>query len=179
MSGERGFSIGNWHTRADRPTRDVRSNPCHEIGLRFLRATDPITGEGGSGQFCNLSAAVMRADDTIESFAKKVELATWIGCMQATFTNFPYLREGWTQTCNEDRLLGVDITGQCDNPSLSQNEDAMRYFNQVAIETARTASKTLGINMPAAITCGKPSGNTSQFVDCASCLLYTSDAADE
>lgn len=168
MSGERGFSIGNWHTRADRPTTDVRSNPCHEIGLRFLRATDPITGEGGSGQFCNLSAAVMRADDTVESFAKKVELATWIGAMQATFTHFPYLRKGWVQTCQEDRLLGVDITGQCDNPALSQNEEAMRYFNQVAIETAREASKILEINMPAAITCGKPSGNTSQFVDCAS-----------
>ena len=58
-SGERGFSIGNWHMRADRPTKDVRSNPCHEIGLRFLRAEDPITGEGGGGQFCNLSAVIM------------------------------------------------------------------------------------------------------------------------
>ena len=168
QSGERGFSIGNWHKRADRPSRDVRSNPCHEIGLRFLRATDPITGENGGGQFCNLSAAVMRAEDTIESFAKKVELATWIGCMQASFTYFPYLRKGWFQTCDEDRLLGVDITGQCDNPQLSQNEIAMNHFNQVAIKTAEIASKTLGINMPAAITCGKPSGNTSQLVDCAS-----------
>ena len=110
----------------------------------------------------------MRADDTIESFAKKIELATWIGAMQSTFTHFPYLRKGWVQTCQEDRLLGVDITGQCDNPALSQNEEAMSYFNQLAIRTAKIASETLGINMPAAITCGKPSGNTSQFVDCAS-----------
>lgn len=168
QSGERGFSIGNWHNRADRPANDVRSNPCHEIGLRFLRATDPVTGEGGGGQFCNLSAAVMRSEDTPETFAEKVRLATWIGVMQASFTNFPYLRKGWKQTCQEDCLLGVDITGQCDNPELSQNEEAMKYFNQVAINTARIASSVVGINMPVAITCGKPSGNTSQLVDCAS-----------
>ena len=167
-SGERGFSIGNWHTRANRPTDDVRSNPCHEIGLRFLRAEDPITGAGGGGQFCNLSAAVMRSDDTVSSFAEKVELATWIGAMQSSLTHFPYLRKGWEQTCVEDRLLGVDITGQCDNPMLSQDDEAMLYFNSVAVQTAKVASQTLGINMPVAITCGKPSGNTSQLVDCAS-----------
>lgn len=141
---------------------------CGEIGLRFKRSTDPITGEGGSGQFCNLSAAVMRSYDTRESFAEKVRVATWIGAIQASFTYFPYLRPGWKQVCDEDRLLGVDITGQCDAPHLSRDSEAMSYFNRVAIETAAEASAYLGINMPVAITCGKPSGNSSQLVDCAS-----------
>lgn len=168
MSGERGLSIDSWHKRAGRPVGMVRTNPCGEIGLRFQYATNPWTGEGGSGQFCNLSAAVMRSDDTVASFAEKVRLATWIGATQSSFTEFPYLRPGWKQVCDEDRLLGVDITGQCDNPGLSQSPSAMAYFNRVAIETAAEASAYLGINMPVAITCGKPSGNSSQLVDCSS-----------
>ena len=166
-SGERGFSIGNWSTRAPRHGI-VRSNPCHEIGLRLLPAKDPWTGEGGGGQFCNLSAAVMRPNDTRETMARKVRLAAWIGAIQASFTHFPYLRPGWVQTCVEDRLLGVDITGQCDNPALSNDAEAMKFFNAVARETAKVAAKHLGINEPAAVTCGKPSGNSSQLVDCAS-----------
>lgn len=168
MSGERGLSIDSWHRRANRPRGQVRTNPCGEIGLRFLRSQDPITGEGGCGQFCNLSAGVMRAEDTIESFSEKVRLATWIGIIQSTFTHFPYLREGWQQVCKEDQLLGVDITGQCDNPGLSFNHDAMAHFNKVALRTAAEAAAIMDINMPAAITCGKPSGNSSQLLDCAS-----------
>ena len=168
MSGERGLSVDSWHRRANRPKGKVRTNPCGEIGLRFQCSTNPITGEGGSGQFCNLSAAVMRSYDTRESFAEKVRIATWIGAIQASFTYFPYLRPGWKQVCDEDRLLGVDITGQCDAPHLSRDSDAMSYFNRVAIETAAEAAAYLGINMPVAITCGKPSGNSSQLVDCAS-----------
>lgn len=167
-SGERGFSMGNWHVRSNRPQGLVRSNPCHEIGLRFLPSQDPIYGTGGGGQFCNLTAAVMRAEDTRSSFAEKVRIATWLGVIQASFTNFPYLREGWKQTCEQDRLLGVDITGHCDNPQLSGDPEAMLYFNKVARETAAEAAAYMGINMPVAITCGKPSGNSSQFVDCAS-----------
>lgn len=145
---------------------------CGEILLRYLQALADalakISGEGGGGGFCNLSAAVMRADDTIESFANKIRLAAWIGAIQATFTYFPYLRPGWTQIAEEDRLLGVDITGQCDNPGLSNNAEAMLYFNQVALDTAAEASAYLGTNLPAAVTCGKPSGNSSQLVDCSS-----------
>ena len=141
---------------------------CGEISLRFRRSVDPWTGEGGCGQFCNLSAAVMRADDTVESFAEKVRIAAWIGAIQATFTHFPYLRPGWQEVCAEDRLLGVDITGQCDNPKLSRNMEAMTYFNKIARETAAEATAYLGVNMPVAITCGKPSGNSSQLLDCAS-----------
>lgn len=141
---------------------------CHEIGLRFQRATDPWTGAGGSGQFCNLSAAVMRAHDTVETMAEKIRLATWIGAVQSSYTYFPYLRDGWKELCDEDRLLGVDITGHCDNPHLSGDKDAMTYFNAVARATADIAADTLGINRPAAVCTGKPSGNSSQLVDCAS-----------
>lgn len=166
-SGERGLYRMPVAKRAAR-RGDCRSNPCGEILLRYQKATDPWTGEGGGGQFCNLSAAVMRADDTVETMTEKVRVATWIGAVQASFTDFPYLRPAWKTLCDEDRLLGVDITGQCDNPRLSQDPEAMALFNRVARETAAEATAWLGINYPAAITCGKPSGNSSQLVDCAS-----------
>jgi ribonucleoside-triphosphate reductase len=166
-SGERGLYRMPPVKRAAR-RGDCRSNPCGEILLRYRKATDPWTGEGGGGQFCNLSAAVMRADDTVSTMCDKVRVATWIGAIQASFTDFPYLRPAWRELCEEDRLLGVDITGQCDNPRLSQDPDAMETFNRVARETAAEATAWLGINYPAAITCGKPSGNSSQLVDCAS-----------
>lgn len=166
-SGERGFYMFPPEKRNER-RGDCRSNPCGEILLRYSESTDPWTGEGGGGQFCNLSAAVMRADDTRESFAEKVRIATWIGAIQATFTYFPVLRPAWAKHCNEDRLLGVDITGHCDNPALSGDPEAMLYFNRVARETAAEAASYLGIPMPVSITCGKPSGNSSQLVNCAS-----------
>ena len=166
-SGERGFFMFPKAKRSERRS-DCRSNPCGEILLRYAMSVDPWTGEGGGGQFCNLSAAVMRAWDTVETFAEKVRVATWIGAIQSTFTDFPHLRPAWKQHCDEDRLLGVDITGHCDNPKLSSNEEAMAFFNQVALETAAEAAAYLNIPMPAAVTCGKPSGNSSQLVDCAS-----------
>lgn len=166
-SGERGFFMFPDAKRLERRS-DCRGNPCGEILLRYSESIDPWTGEGGGGQFCNLSAAIMREEDTMESFAEKVRVATWIGVAQATFTHFPQLRPAWKKHCDEDRLLGVDITGHCDNPALSQSPEAMRYFNQVARETAAVASSHLGIPMPVAITTGKPSGNSSQMVDCAS-----------
>jgi ribonucleoside-diphosphate reductase alpha chain len=166
-SGERGFYI----VSADKVTKrggEFRSNPCGEILLRFKRALDPWTGEGGGGQFCNLTAAVMRAHDTVETMATKIRVATWIGAVQSSYTHFPYLRPAWSELCNEDRLLGVDITGQCDNPALSTDDEAMEYLNAIARSTAIIAADAIGINRAAAITCGKPSGNSSQFVDCAS-----------
>jgi ribonucleoside-diphosphate reductase alpha chain len=165
-SGERGFYMIPPERREQRG--DMRSNPCGEILLRYAMASDPWTGEGGGGQFCNLSAAVMRAEDTVESFAEKIRVATWIGAIQASFTDFPYLRPTWKKHCDEDRLLGVDITGHCDNPALSNNEKAMTYFNRHAIETAGIAAAHLNIPMAASVACGKPSGNSSQAVDCAS-----------
>ena len=167
-SGERGFSIDNWHKYAPRTKGECRSNPCHEIGLRFKESNDPWTGDGGGGQFCNLSAVVVRPEDTLDTLKVKVRLATIIGCTQATFTNFPYLRPAWKKLCQEDRLIGVDLTGQCDNPNLLDNLDNLSALNDIAVSTASEMSKLLRINMPVAITCGKPSGNTSQMVDCAS-----------
>lgn len=147
---------------------EFRSNPCGEIFLRFRESSDPWTGEGGSGQFCNLTAAVMRSSDTLESMCRKVRVATWLGAIQSTFVHFPYLRPGWHDLCVEDRLLGVDITGQADCPRLSTDPESMKTLNRVAVDTAREAAKMLGINEPAAITCGKPSGNSSQLLDCGS-----------
>ena len=167
-SGERGLSIDNWHKYAPRPQGETRSNPCHEIGLRFKESNDPWTGEGGGGQFCNLSAVVVRPEDTLETLKVKVELATIIGCTQAQFTHFPYLRPAWKELCQEDRLIGVDLTGQCDNPKILDSLENLSILNDIAVNTAKEMSELLGINMPAAITCGKPSGNTSQMVDCAS-----------
>lgn len=166
-SGERGFYIVSPQNVSKRGG-EFRSNPCGEILLRFKRATDPWTGAGGGGQFCNLTAAVMRPHDTLETMAEKVRVATWLGAIQASYTHFPYLRPAWKELCDEDRLVGVDITGQCDNPALSGDEDAMTYLNAIARSTAIIAADALKINRPAAITCGKPSGNSSQFVDCAS-----------
>ena len=167
-SGERGLSIDNWHKYAPRPKGGCRSNPCHEISLRFKESNNPWTGDGGGGQFCNLSAVVVRPKDTLDTLKVKVELATIIGCAQAQFTHFPYLRPAWRELCEEDRLIGVDLTGQCDNPKLLDSLENLSILNEVAVNTAKEMSDLLGINMPAAITCGKPSGNTSQMVDCAS-----------
>ena len=167
-SGERGLSIDNWWKKAVRPKGGVRSNPCHEIGLRYRESVDPWTGEGGGGQFCNLSAVVVRSEDTTLSLLRKVELATWLGCIQATFTKFPYLRKTWVDLCKEDRLIGVDLTGQCDNPRLMKNAEFLSRLNVRAVITSKKAAKILGINEPAAVTCWKPSGNTSQMLDCAS-----------
>jgi hypothetical protein len=165
------FFIGGWESQTNGgklKQQFVNTQNCGEILLRYKIATDPWTGEGGGGQFCNLSAAVMRPWDTRETFAKKVRAATWIGAIQSTFTHFPNLRPAWKQHCDEDRLLGVDITGHCDNPELSGDPEALLYFNRVARETAAEAASFLDIPMPASITCGKPSGNSSQMVDCAS-----------
>jgi len=166
-SGERGFYVVS-KGKIEKRGGEFRSNPCGEILLRFKRALDPWTGEGGGGQFCNLTAAVMRAEDTLETMAEKVRIAAWLGAVQSSYTHFPYLRPTWAELCNEDRLLGVDITGQCDNIALSGDEEAMSYLNAVARSTAIIAADALGIARPAAVTCGKPSGNSSQFVDCAS-----------
>ena len=167
-SGERGMFRVSPERARERGTTDMRSNPCGEILLRYKEATNPWTGAGGGGQLCNLSCAVMRKEDTIETFSEKVRLAAWLGTIQASFTHFPYLRPAWKELCDEDRLLGVDITGQCDNPALANDIDALSLFNRVARTSAEGAAVWLGINSPAAVTCGKPSGNSSQILDCSS-----------
>jgi ribonucleoside-diphosphate reductase alpha chain len=132
------------------------TNPCGEISLR-------------NKQFCNLSEIVVRADDDLDSLLEKVETATWIGAIQSTFTHFPYLSEDWKKNCEEERLLGVSITGQLDNPEVL-TPDALKALKARAIKTAKHAAQKLNINMPSAVTCVKPSGTVSQLVDCSSGL---------
>jgi len=116
---------------------------------------------------CNLSEVVVRASDDLDDILEKIETAVWIGAIQSTFTSFPYLRKQWKKNCEEERLLGVSLTGQMDNYSLL-TEDALRAMKSKAIKVAKHASRILGINMPAAITCVKPSGSVSQVVNSSS-----------
>lgn len=120
-------------------------------------------------QFCNLSSAIARADDTFDTLRDKVEVATIIGTIQSLATHFPGLRPIWKKNCEEERLLGVDITGQMDSP-IAQDAEVKARLKHIAIETNQRIAAELGINPAAAITCVKPSGNSSQLVDCSSGL---------
>lgn len=167
MSGERGiFSRVACQQKAAQngrrdPDFDFGTNPCSEIILRPY-------------QFCNLSEIVARPDDTLEILKGKVKLASIIGTFQATLTDFRYLRKKWKNNCEEERLLGVSITGVCDHPVLSRDEDDpelirwLEELGQVSIDTNKEWAGKLKINQAAAITCVKPSGTVSQLVDSAS-----------
>lgn len=120
-------------------------------------------------QFCNLSAAVARADDTEETLREKVTLATIIGTIQSMATNFPGLRSIWKENCEDERLLGVDITGQMDS-QVAQDGDVKERLRHLAQEINQQYAHELSINASAAITCVKPSGNSSQLLNCSSGL---------
>jgi ribonucleoside-diphosphate reductase alpha chain len=139
-----------------RQEAEFGTNPCGEIILR-------------PWQFCNLTAAVARKHDTFESMRDKVEVASIIGSIQSLATYFPGLRPQWKQNCDEERLLGVDITGQMDSP-IAQDAEVKARLRQIAIEVNKQTASVLGINQSASITCVKPSGNSSQFLDCSSGL---------
>jgi ribonucleoside-triphosphate reductase len=134
------------------------TNPCGEIILR------------PSG-FCNLSEVVIRPDDDKKSVKKKIKLAVIIGCLQSTLTSFRYLRNIWKKNAEEERLLGVSLTGIMDNPLMYKNgpelKSLLNELREYAISVAKEWSKKLNINMPAAITCIKPSGTVSQLVNCS------------
>ena len=146
------------HERRD-PNHEFGTNPCSEIILRPY-------------QFCNLTEVVVRAEDTIDTLSKKVELATILGTAQSKLTNFPYLRKIWKHNTEEERLLGVSLTGIMDNPLTNGTknglEQALEHLRNVAIKTNAEWSQKLGVPMSAAITCVKPSGTVSQLVDSAS-----------
>ncbi len=137
------------------------TNPCSEIILRPY-------------QFCNLTEVVVRADDSLVELERKVKLATILGTVQATYTHFPYLRKIWAKNTEEERLLGVSLTGIMDhdilngiNP-LGNLPAALTALKQAAIETNKIWADKLGIPVSTAITCVKPSGTVSQLVDSAS-----------
>ena len=134
-------------------------NPCSEIILRPY-------------QFCNLSECVVRHDDNKETLLRKVRLASILGTIQSTFTKFPYLRKVWQRNTEEERLLGVSLTGIYDNPLLTTQGEKLNELLTELREEARRANEEfatlLGIPKSAAITCVKPSGTVSQLVDSAS-----------
>jgi ribonucleoside-diphosphate reductase alpha chain len=139
---------------ARREAADFGTNPCGEIVLR-------------PWEFCNLSIAVARPDDTYETLKEKVELATIIGTIQSMATHFPGLRPQWKENCENERLLGVDINGQLDSP-VAQDPQVQSGLREVAVETNRTIAAALGIPQSVAVTCVKPSGNSSQLLNCSS-----------
>ena len=164
-SGERGiFNRVASKTQAAKngrrdPEWEFGTNPCSEIILRPY-------------QFCNLTEVVVRATDTIDTLSEKVRLATILGTIQATYTEFPYLRKVWKDNTEAERLLGVSLTGIMDNPLMtSENaglEKTLEHLRSVAVSTNAEWADRLGIPQSAAITCVKPSGTVSQLVDSAS-----------
>jgi ribonucleoside-triphosphate reductase (thioredoxin) len=163
-SGERGIFNRNGILKQV-PRRRKRAkfgvNPCGEIVLR-------------SRQFCNLSIVVARPDDTPETLQYKVYLATKFGTIQSLLTRFNYLPEEWRQNCEEERLLGVDITGQFDcpilRPGMEGREELLTNLLELARDTNHALAERLKIPMSSAITCVKPSGNSAQFFNCSSGL---------
>ena len=164
-SGERGIfnrqasvKQANKNGRRD-PNFEFGTNPCSEIILRPY-------------QFCNLTEVVVRATDDIDSLTRKVRLATILGTIQSTYTKFPYLRKIWQKNTEEERLLGVSLTGIMDNPLMTRKnaglDKTLEHLRNVAIDTNAEWAAKLGINASTAITCVKPSGTVSQLVDSAS-----------
>ena len=141
------------------PDYEFGTNPCSEIILRPY-------------QFCNLTEVVVRATDNIENLEGKVRIATILGTIQSAYTKFPYLRKVWSKNTEEERLLGVSLTGIMDNPLMTHEnmglEKTLAHLRSVAISTNAEWADRLGIPVSAAITCVKPSGTVSQLVDSAS-----------
>lgn len=165
-SGERGIfnRVAATKKASSNGRRDVEgfeygTNPCGEIILR-------------SKGLCNLSEVVIRENDTLDTLKEKVRVATIIGTFQSTLTNFRYLRSDWRRNQEEERLLGVSMTGIMDHPVLSQPTDEcikwLTELKEYAIKVNKEWSDKLGIPQSAAITTVKPSGTVSQLVGCSS-----------
>ena len=164
-SGERGIfnrvSAKKQAAKNERrdPNYDFGTNPCSEIILRPY-------------QFCNLTEVVVKEGDSDKDIENKIRLATILGTAQATLTDFPYLRKIWRNNTEEERLLGVSLTGIMDNIHtnchLVDMDKRLPRFKQVAIDTNKKYAKEFGIQESTAITCVKPSGTVSQLCDSAS-----------
>ncbi|MEK9694838.1 MAG: hypothetical protein VW270_03680 [Candidatus Poseidoniales archaeon] len=165
-SGERGiFNRESANKQADKNGRrtveghEFGTNPCSEIILR-------------SREFCNLSEVVVRASDTPKSLLEKVRLATILGTFQSTLVNFKYVSSQWKKNCEEERLLGVSLTGIMDCPHTNGKKPGLNKLldelREVAVKTNKEFAEKIGINQSVAVTCVKPSGTVSQLVDAAS-----------
>ena len=167
-SGERGIfnresAVWMASKNGRRNTKDFEfgTNPCSEIILR-------------NREFCNLSEVVVRASDTRESLLEKVRLATILGTFQSTLVNFKYVSKSWRKNCEEERLLGVSLTGIMDCKITNGKGPhgslpaILKDLKAVAVQTNKAYSKMLGINQSVAVTCVKPSGTVSQLTDSAS-----------
>lgn len=160
-SGERGLfnrvaaksQAGKSGRRSDK--YDFGCNPCSEIILR-------------PKQFCNLTEVVIRAGDTYGDIENKVKIATILGTIQSTLTDFGFLSDEWKKNCEEERLLGVSLTGIFDNAASVTGGLDLVKLKEAAINTNKAWAKRLGINPSAAITCVKPSGTVSQLVNSSS-----------
>ena len=135
------------------------TNPCSEISLR-------------SAGLCNLTEVVIRPEDTLESLSDKVRIATIIGTIQSTFTDFRYVRPLWKRNAEEERLLGTSFTGIYDHPQLSLADDCTEFWLTALREYGNKVNKEwaekLGINPSVAIQTIKPAGTVSQLTDTAS-----------
>ena len=165
-SGERGIfnresavKMASKNGRRNVKDFEFGTNPCSEIILR-------------NRQFCNLSEVVVRSYDTPESLLKKVRLAAILGTFQATLVNFKYVSSSWKKNCEEERLLGVSLTGIMDcqytNGKIGNLEKLLDSLREEAVKTNEEFAKKIGINQSVAVTCVKPSGTVSQLVDAAS-----------
>ena len=168
-SGERGiYNVAAAQAHASKNGRRDGSlvqgtNPCSEILLR-------------NKQFCNLSEVVVRADDDFDSLARKARLATILGTLQSSLTDFRYLSGAWEKNTREEALLGVSLTGIMDNEFLSGQKgkrdttlaDFLEDLKAVCVKENKEWAKKIGVAQAAAITCVKPSGTVSQLVDSAS-----------
>jgi ribonucleoside-triphosphate reductase len=164
-SGERGiFNRQSAQMQAARNgrrdnTHEFGTNPCSEIILR-------------DAEFCNLTEVVIRESDSMKTLKDKVKWATILGTFQSTLTNFKYINKTWKNNCDEERLLGVSMTGIMDNELTNGRKEGLdkrlQELKDLAVETNRVWAEKLGIPQSAAITCVKPSGTVSQLVDSAS-----------
>ena len=173
-SGERGLfsrqasqKAAAKYERRD-PDLDYGTNPCSEIILRPY-------------QFCNLSEVIVRAEDSLQDLKRKVKLATILGTLQSTLTDFSYINKKWKNNTEEERLLGVSLTGIMDSKITNGNSgnvgfgtpkeslaEALKILRETAVSTNKEYAKLIGIEPSTAITCVKPSGTVSQLVDSAS-----------
>jgi len=165
-SGERGIfnREASQHQAAKNGRRDASyafgTNPCSEIILRPY-------------QFCNLSSCIIRSTDTIDDISRKIRLATILGTFQASLTDFPYLRKIWQKNTEEEALLGVSMTGICDNTLLNNPDDEslparLEALRDLAVSTNAFYASAIGINQSVAVTAVKPEGTVSQLCSTAS-----------